>query len=89
MTQSELHKEIEEKVGLKGDINVLHTTKNKVINLKTKVEYWIIAGCINATNNSDGKKMVVYQNREGIIFCRELEEFLMKFEVCNESDNLF
>lgn len=35
---------------------------------------------INATNANDGQEMFLYQNNNGDMFVRELEEFCSKFE---------
>lgn len=37
---------------------------------------------IECTNGREEKKYVVYKNNEGMIFCREQEEFDSKFKPC-------
>ena len=46
--------------------------------LKTGNIYYSLGTCINCTNKDDGKEMMIYTN-EKQIFCRELDEFNVKF----------
>jgi len=42
--------------------------------------YKVVDVAINATNASDGQVMIVYQNKSGDTFVREINEFQSKFE---------
>lgn len=42
----------------------------------------IMRDIIECTNGREEKKYVVYKNNEGMIFCREQEEFDSKFKPC-------
>lgn len=42
---------------------------------------------IDATNATDGRQMALYQNSNGDMFTRELQEFNAKFEPCINQEN--
>ena len=48
-------------------------------NLKTGHIYWYLGEVINATNDNDGQKMILYNDREGNYYVRDIEEFNKKF----------
>jgi hypothetical protein len=56
-----------------------HHLAIKVIHKKTKKPYMVLRIVKNCTNSVDGQKMVYYSNGEED-FCRELSEFVDKFE---------
>lgn len=53
---------------------------NTVIHLKTKQEYTLHGIVIDATNSTDGRRMALYSNSDGVFFVREITEFMEKFE---------
>lgn len=52
----------------------------KVTNLKTKNPYLVQCLIKNCTNAVDGQEMVVYSDLSGNQYCREVNEFIQKFE---------
>lgn len=77
--QKDLRKQVSRETGVV--ITKTCTTFNKVINKKTKGEYFVIDAVTNATNAQDGEVMVLYRNIDGALFVRELAEFKKKFIV--------
>ena len=62
----------------------MSTSRDKimpVIHKKTGNLYFVMANIINCTNAANDEAMVLYINTDGMIFCREKEEFWEKFEV--------
>lgn len=59
--------------------NLPHNLAIKVIHKKTKKPYKVLRIIKNCTNSVDGQKMVYYSNGEED-YCRELSEFVDKFE---------
>lgn len=52
--------------------------------LKTGNMYFIVAdNVLECTNGREDIPYVVYQNSEGMLFCREREQFWQKFEKIN------
>jgi len=52
-----------------------------MIHNKTNHKYVYLYPAIDATNARDGTKVAVYRNNEGMIFIRDMHEFLQKFTV--------
>jgi len=60
-----------------------------VVHIKTGNVYEILyEDIINATNAQDGQEMIMYKNKDGMIFVREKKEFFEKFRklVCENDD---
>lgn len=53
----------------------------ELIHKKTGNRYFYKGICINCTNSNDGQIMVIYKNTNGLTFCREVSEFIEKFEI--------
>jgi hypothetical protein len=47
--------------------------------LSEGTEYFVTGTCINATNAQDGQIMILYMNADGNKYCREHDEFNIKF----------
>lgn len=59
--------------------------KEYYYHIKTGNFYRVFAFDItDATNATDGRKMVLYQNHNGDMFVREQSEFNDKFAECND-----
>jgi len=57
----------------------LTIVKGTYKNIKNRIEYLILDDCVvNATNNSNGEVMILYEN-SGQRFVREISEFGVKF----------
>jgi len=64
---------------LEDIVMILESEKNcECINIKHNTEYYIIGEIINATNDSNGQKMILYTDGKGV-YAREVEEFNEKF----------
>jgi hypothetical protein len=48
---------------------------------KTGNIYWATGTATNATNDSEGQEMTIYQNMDGELFVRLTSEFEQKFEL--------
>lgn len=59
-------------------------TKGLYKNKKTGMVYYASGECIDCTNKTDGRKMVVY-HKAGMQFCRDKKEFQKKFEYIPEA----
>jgi hypothetical protein len=57
----------------------------KVKHIKTGNIYKIVGKALNTTTGQKEQEMVLYQNQNGMLFCKEINEFKEKFtEVNNE-----
>ncbi len=55
--------------------------KGKYRNKKTKGIYTVTDDIVrNATNKQDGQKMVLYRSLTNMLFVREYDEFMLKFD---------
>lgn len=52
----------------------------KVRHLKTRNIYTVIGKALNCTTGQKEQAMILYQNKDGMLFCREVNEFTEKFE---------
>lgn len=57
-----------------------HNRYLKVTHLKTKNPYLVLRIIKNCTNAVDGQEMVMYSDFSGNEYCREINEFIQKFE---------
>lgn len=57
-----------------------------VYHRKTGNLYYVVDKAVDATNATDGRKMVIYRNCAGETFVREAAEFNEKFNYMNVSD---
>lgn len=75
---------IDKYINMLGETQINSPTDNIVgkyyINKKNKHRYLVTGTAINCTNKDDGMQMVIYNNEEGMVFVREYNEFLKKFE---------
>lgn len=52
----------------------------KVRHIKTRNIYTVIGKALNCTTGQKEQAMILYQNKDGMLFCREVNEFTEKFE---------
>ena len=69
--------------------------KDEVVHLKTGKTYRMLGKVVDATNSRDGEELILYQNEDGGLFVREVQEFWVKFArkepsccVCGSTENL-
>ena len=84
MTQAELIHMAENMLGIK--ILKQHCQLNSVLHNKTKKWYYVTGVCWNCTNKDDNTIMIIYQNADGQVFCREISEFLQKFTIHKDTE---
>lgn len=52
----------------------------KVTHIKTGNSYMVLRTIKNCTNAADGQEMIIYSDFKGHEYCREINEFVQKFE---------
>ena len=59
--------------------NMPQTKMYPMVHKKTGNVYFVVAEIIDCTNASNDRPMILYVNTEGMLFCREKNEFFEKF----------
>lgn len=59
--------------------SMTQTKMYPMVHKKTGNIYFVISEVIDCTNASNDRPMILYVNTEGMLFCREKNEFFEKF----------